>query len=153
MLPLSVLTLLEKAINRYITLDPCVKEKLQPLVNKTLGITIEGLSFTAYISFYPDNLFMSRYCQGEPNLMISGPPFALLALLQSEHPQTQLHQAKIKITGDVILAQKVNYFFNSLEIPWEYYLSFLTGDVIANQSTTFIKNSFNRLKTLSKEWQ
>lgn len=153
MLPLSVLTLLEKAINRYITLDPCVKEKLQPLVNKTLGITIEGLSFTAYISFYPDNLFMSRYCQGEPNLMISGPPFALLALLQSEHPQTQLHQAKIKITGDVMLAQKVNYFFNSLEIPWEYYLSFLTGDVIANQSTTFIKNSFNRLKTLSKEWQ
>ncbi len=153
MLPLPMLELLEKAMNRYITLDPCAKEKLQPLVGKALGISVEGLSFTVYIFFHADDIFMSRYCQGEPDLMISGPPFALLALLQSDHPQAQLHQSQINITGDVMLAQKVKYFFKSLDIPWEYYLSFLTGDVVANQSATFIKNSFNRLKSLSKEWQ
>jgi ubiquinone biosynthesis protein UbiJ len=41
--------------------------------------------------------------------------------------------------------------FQSIHIDWQYYLSLLTGDIIAKQSSGFIKNKIEKLKILSKE--
>lgn len=151
MLTLAITRLIESALNCYITLDPKIQTKQAELAGKVLGIHLIGFPVEIFFLFTAEKIYLQRACLSPADLMISAPPFTLLQLLQTEHPQSVLQQPNIHIQGDILLAQKIKAFFQSIHIPWEYYLSLLTGETVASQSGQFIKNNLKRFKRFSKE--
>jgi len=149
MLVLSALKIIENALNRFINLDNAAQKKLAGLAGKVVGVSISGLSLDIFITFHQDRIFLQRHCLGQSDLYIKAPPFTLLELMQAEHVQKILQQEHVEITGDVLLAQKIKILFQGSNIDWTYYMSLLTGDVLAQQSSSILKNSFSRLKKIS----
>ena len=147
----SALKLTEVALNKAVQLDFHAAEKLKALEGKVLGISISGLSIKFFFVFSENYIYLQSACLGEPDLFISAPPLTLLALLNATHPQTILQNEKVEVQGNVMLAQEIKLCFQKIDIDWEYYFSLLTGEIIAKQASTFVKNKLKKLKNLSKD--
>ena len=144
-----VLTLLEQAINTYLKAHTDYQKNLMALAGKTIAIKVKGLSIAFYMVFTAEHVYVQSTLAGEADLLISAPPFSLLHLFAKSEANSTLFSPEVEIRGDVLLAQQIKKIFAEMEIDWEYYLSLLFGDVVANESKNFITHSINRLKSVA----
>ena len=145
---LVVLSTLEKAINSYIQLDEASKNNLEMLSGKVLKLTLSGLDCTFFMVFSEKEIFLQTDCSGQPDLEIAGPPLVLLRLFSDGENSDALFSDEIKISGDLVFAQRMKTFFAGIKIDWTYYWSKIVGDVAANETERFLLGNMERAKSL-----
>jgi len=141
------LLLLQKAIQHALSLDSSMPNKIQALDGKTLEIIISPLQVNFYISFIQGTVILLPHFDGEPDTVIHSSPLGLIRLsLLPASKVRSLFNDKIRITGDVELGQKVKQLFDAMEVDWEGHLARFTGDVVAYQVGSLVRQglSFKR---------
>ena len=131
--------LLEKALNRYLALDPEAFKKLARLSGKVMTLEITDWHTTLYLLPNATGISLkSSKCLFEKSTdtihaEIKGTSLNLLRMGLTQ-PKDQNATAKsLTIKGDIHLAHQITQILQQLEINWEEPLSRITGDVIAHQ--------------------
>jgi ubiquinone biosynthesis protein UbiJ len=132
MLKKNLLSLLERAVRRYLSFDPYALEQLATLSGKVIQLDITDWETTFYLFPSARGIAIKPHYAHATDARIQGTLFALLNLqLADKKTATQLAR-KLHITGDVTVAHSFNKILQQLEIDWEEPLSNITGDVLAH---------------------
>src|SRR3990167_7980580 len=145
---------LEKAINHTLSLDASMPQKVGALHGKVLEIIIRPLNSCFFIQFDHHQLKLLSTYSGTPDTVIHSSPLGLirLSLLPSSKVRS-LFNDKIKMTGDTELGQQVKALFDDLDIDWEGHLAYFTGDVVAHQIGSLVRDGQALTKRLSGSFQ
>lgn len=134
------LLVLQTAINQALSLDDTISTKLQPLQNKVLEIIISPLQVNFFMSFSAEGLSLLAESDIPADASIQSSPLGLIRLsLLPVSKVRSLFNDEIRISGDVALGQQVKQLFDTLDIDWEGHLARFTGDVIAYQVGSFVR--------------
>ena len=131
---------LQKAIKHALSLDETMPQKIKLLHGKVIEIIINPLNVFFFISFEDNELRLLSSYAGVPDTIIHSSPLGLIRLsLLPASKVRSLFNDKIRISGDIELGQKVKLLFDELDIDWEGHLAHFTGDVIAHQIGSFVR--------------
>lgn len=137
-------TTLQAIVNRYISLDKEIEQKLKPLRGKILEINIKKTPFHYGFLFTKGNIEIVSADKIAADAVISGDLFAFLKLFKSS---SLSNMAKLSITGDQVFSESAYHLLHELDIDWEEILSHYTGDVVAHkvgQCVDEVQKWFNR---------
>ena len=145
---------LQKAIQRALALDPSSSDKIRALENKQVKMIIAPLSTSFFIVFKDGHLVLQADSNVPPNTTIHSSPLGLirLSLLPASRVRS-LFNDKIRISGDVILGQQVKNLFDSLDIDWEGHLAHFTGDMVAYQIGSFVRQGIGIKRQVSASFR
>jgi ubiquinone biosynthesis protein UbiJ len=131
---------LQKALNHALTLDDSMPDKIQALHGKVLEVIITPLDVNFFIRFYHREMQLLAMWDEHPDTIIHSSPLGLirLGLLPSSSVRS-LFNDKIRLAGDIELGQKVKKLFDEMDIDWEGHLAHFTGDVVAHQIGSFVR--------------
>jgi len=135
-IPKALLTAIEKAINRYLALDPGALKRLSLYRDKTVAVEISGFDFTFYILIKDKGVIVSQQEPDAIDTWLTGTPISLMKMgLSNKAVDTEniLFSGEVEIRGDIELGQALKTVFNEIDIDLEEQLSKITGDVIAHQ--------------------
>ena len=154
-IPATFLTAIEKAINRYLALDPVSLERLSSYRDKTVAVEISGLDFTFYILIKDKGVVVFQQEPDEIDTWLIGTPVSLMKMgLSNKAVETEniLFSGEVEIRGDVELGQALKTVFNEIDVDPEEQLSKITGDVVAHQVGNLVRGGMqwgrNSLQTL-----
>jgi len=134
------LSVLQKAINHALALDPGMPLKIQDLHGKVLEIIISPLNVNFFMSFAANELKLLAHYEGHPDAIIRSNPMGLIRLsLLPASKVRSLFNDNIRISGDVELGQHVKKLFDEIDIDWEGHLARFTGDVVAYQLGSLVR--------------
>ena len=135
---------LQKAINKAMQLDEHMPDKLQALNDKTLEMVIAPLNVNFYIQFQDGELLLLDRFDGHADTIIHSNPIGLIRLsLLPASKARSLFNDKIRMSGDIELGQQVKKLFDEMDIDWEGHLAHFTGDVVAHQIGSFVRQGLN----------
>lgn len=140
MLSTYFLSSLEKALNRYLTLDPESAKRLAALEGKTITIELMPLQKCFQLQIIDHKLRLHKEAPFSAEMKIKGTPLNMLSLAFSRDKKRQFFLANLVIEGDTELGQQFMAVFEQLDIDWEEYLSHGVGDVAAHEFFRFTKN-------------
>ncbi len=138
---------LQKAINCALALDEDMPTKMEPLEGKVLEVVVSPLNVCFFLTFHEGAVKLLAYYDGVPDTVIHSSPLGLIRLsLLPASKLRSLFNDNIRISGDVALGQEVKALFDNIEIDWEGHLSHFTGDVVAHQIGSWVREgrAFNR---------
>mgnify|MGYP000125470457 CR=1 FL=1 len=126
--------MLQLIINKYLSLDPDLEYKLEPLNGKIISINC-----TDYTFWQICGVFTHQHL-----LLISSKPEHIDVTIRSTLAgfiQFILSKDKsaIMIDGNVHIAELILKFISNLDLDWEEELSKYSGDVLAYQAVTLMK--------------
>lgn len=140
MIKYLTLKTLQKAINHALSLDAGAQVKLNALNGKTLEVIITPLKVRFFIHFSRGKLRLYTEYTGTVDTLIESSPVGLIRLsLLPGSKVRSLFNDDIKLSGDVTLGQEVKRLFDELDIDWEGHLAQFTGDVVAYQIGSFVR--------------
>jgi ubiquinone biosynthesis protein UbiJ len=145
------LNVLQSALNHALGLDKATVQKIRQLQGKVLQLVITPLNVQFYLVFTEDALRLLAKYDGLPDTIIYSSPLGLirLSLLPSSKARS-LFNDKIRISGDVELGQQVKQLFDELDVDWEGHLARFTGDVVAHQLGSFVRQGLDFKNQLSE---
>lgn len=114
---------LQWGLNQAIKLDPEQANLFAELDEKVIQVTLTDLKQTLFVIFYGNE---GRFAL-QSHLMGASDAHIKTTLTQWTHYQAD------QITGDVALGQALLTGLTNLEVDWEEALSKLTGDLLAHQ--------------------
>lgn len=118
------LQVVEKLINQALTLQPNLLSSLHKHEGKVIKLIITDL-LTCYLSFIGDRLILYSTYGAQADTTIKAD---LVTLLKS---MTQTQVNALTLEGDSEFAQDLQKTFKKININFEDYLAYLTGDAIA----------------------
>lgn len=132
---------IERVANQFLKLDPQSRKALEPLAGKQFKVSIDEFPWPLVFAFSESIDVMAIQdevpCEVDCSIELS---LATLKLLQDSSQITALiQQQKLKLQGDINVAQQFSQLMKNINIDWEEQLSKYTGDVIAH--TLFSVNS------------
>lgn len=128
---------IEQAVNRVIGLDPAAAGRLARLHGRMIAIRLTGTGLELVFVPGPDGrLQLLGSIEGEPDCRLSGSPLDLMRSGDRRDGPAQLFAGRVRIEGDVELAQAFGDIIGGLDIDWEEQLAQLTGDVFAHEVGT-----------------
>jgi ubiquinone biosynthesis protein UbiJ len=130
---------LEKALNRYLALDPEAPKRLLPLDGKIVTVALTTPKLYCQLRIHQQKIVLSLEECYPADLTIKGTPFSLLSLALSPAKKERFFATDLSIEGDAELGQQVLDLFAQLDIDWEEYLSQWIGDFPAHQLGRFTK--------------
>jgi ubiquinone biosynthesis protein UbiJ len=133
---------LEKALKRYLALDPESSKRLLALQGKTVTLALKAPSLCFQLSFQENTVYLRADDFLPAELTIRGTPLNLLSLALSRDKKQHFFSETVVIEGDAELGQQIVDLFDQLDIDWEEYLSHLMGDLPAHQLGRFTKRFF-----------
>jgi ubiquinone biosynthesis accessory factor UbiJ len=138
---------LEIAVNQALALDEASSEKLEALSNKVLQLIIEPLNILFFIEFKDKRMLFIDTYEGHVDTVIHSNPigFIRLSLLPASKARS-LFNDKIRISGDLELGQQVKKLFDELDIDWEGHMAEFTGDVVAHQLGSWVRQGMAHAK-------
>jgi len=135
---------LQKAINHALALDETMPGKLGALQGKVLKIIITPLNVNFFIHFTANELELLADYAGDADTTIDSSPLGLIRLsLLPAFKVRSLFNDDIKISGNVELGQAVKKIFDGMEIDWEGHIAKFTGDVVAYQIGSFLRQGLS----------
>jgi ubiquinone biosynthesis protein UbiJ len=123
---------LDKLINNYIKLDPYVAVLMQPLVDKTVALSLAEFPGDIYFHFQPAGKIKLSATAANTDVTIKGSLVSLANLALSSEKAAIMGQGKVKIQGDMEVAEHFQKFWQSLHIDWEGQIANWVGDPLAN---------------------
>lgn len=133
MLKNSFLLWLEKALNRYLNLDPETNQRLHTLEGKVVRIDLKSLQLQFDLHFSNQHIKLSTIQTDTPDTTIIGTPLQLMGVMLNKENRVQFFAKDVQITGDLMVGQQIIQLFDALDIDWEEQLSKLVGDNAAHQ--------------------
>lgn len=145
---------LQLAINHALSLDESMPTKMKPLQGKVLEIIIAPLGVNFYIRFVDHTLQLLPEYDQVPDTIIHSSPLGLIRLsLLPASKVRSLFNDRIKISGDVELGQHVKKLFDEIDIDWEGHLAHFTGDVVAWQLGSLVRQGLAFKQQVSESMQ
>lgn len=133
-------SLLQKALNRYLALDPESAKRIQGLEGKTVLLTLLGAGISLQLVFRDGRIQIKHDDFLTSDTTIQGMPLSLLHMKLTRGDRKQFFAEDVAIEGDLDVAQSVMDLFDQLEIDWEEYLSHWVGDVPSHQVGRFVRH-------------
>ena len=128
--PLPLLTALEGAINRVLTLDPHSLAAVCELQGQVIELQLEGLNTRFFMLILEDSVELSRFHDETADSTISGSPMALLSMLKNPDA---LFEGSVTITGNMSNVRKLKSVMDNLDVDWEERVASVVGDTPAHQ--------------------
>ena len=139
-----LLPVLQKALNRYLALDPESAVRLRALRGKVVTIELKIFPPLIFSLLFKDNeIEILSDLSEQPDLIIRGMPLSLLRLSVSDDKRKHFFGDDVTLEGNLELGQQVTDLFDQLEIDWEEYASRWVGDVSAHQLGRVVRDVKN----------
>ncbi|KXI29900.1 ubiquinone biosynthesis accessory factor UbiJ [Paraglaciecola hydrolytica] len=141
---------IEGVLNQLVKLDPSSQTKLKKLHGKSLVVHISELPWPLLFQF-SEHISVAIIQGYEADQKLASCIIELnldtLPLLQDSSKLTQLiQQEKLKLVGDIYVAQSFSSLMQELDIDWEEQLSVYTGDVLAHQTFLSVRSVISHSK-------
>ncbi|MFM8342154.1 MAG: SCP2 domain-containing protein [Methylomonas sp.] len=136
-----LISLLEPAINQYLSLDDNASTLLSPITGKVVAIEISSFNQTIYLCPTATKLQILETYNDTVDAKISGSLSALGLMGLSATPMRSLFQGDVRIEGDTQVAHKFQSLFAKLEINLEAKLARYTGESLAQQFGSLFRSS------------
>jgi ubiquinone biosynthesis accessory factor UbiJ len=141
---------LQKAINHALALDPSMPAKIQSLQGHVLQIIISPLNVYFFIAFEQGQLRLLDHYNEHPDTIIHSSPLGLIRLsLLPASKVRSLFNDNIRMSGNIELGQRVKQLIDELDIDWEGHLALFTGDVVAHQVGSFVRQGLRFKRQIS----
>lgn len=140
---------LERALNHLIKLDPDSRAGLVPLVDKQLEVQIEEMPWVLVFAFSQriDVLVNSAHSdRNEADCSIALSVESLQKLQDSSQLTTLIQQDKLRLEGDIHVAQDFSQFLKKIDIDWEEQLAKMTSDVFAHSAFVAGKTALEKIE-------
>jgi len=158
-LPMSLLSLVERALNAYLHLDGEAFSRASELEGKVVALHIKVLDITLYFEISSDDIQVLGEYGGTPDATISGSLAGLVRLSQSDDSASVMLDSDVEIHGDMRIAEAFSRLLSEASIDWEEILSKWVGDPTAHQtgkavrlSNSWIKDSVDSMKANTSEY-
>ncbi|HEB63069.1 MAG TPA: Sterol-binding domain protein [Gammaproteobacteria bacterium] len=158
-LPDTLINLMEKAFNHYLSSDPLTPEKLSRLDGKTIAIELSDARQTLYFTFTGQHVEVTQAVGESPDTIIKGTLFSLAKTGVEKPGSSSIFSSNIEIQGNSELGKQFQEILTQIDIDWEEQLSQYTGDVIAHQAGTaarilqnWVKQTFGTLQKNTTEY-
>lgn len=158
-LPMSLLSLVERALNTFLKLDGEALSRESQLAGKVVALHIKVLDITLYFDIASDDIQVLGEYGDTPDATISGSIAGLVRLSQSEDSASSMLESDVEIHGDMRVAEAFSRLLSDASIDWEEILSKWVGDSAAHQtgkavrlSNGWIKDSVESMKANTSEY-
>lgn len=129
--------LLDKIVNRYLSLDSEVAQKISDFEGKVIAIELQGINKTFFLFPLADQqgavLSLSDSYDGVPDTVLKGSPAALFKMGLADDVAPLMLKGEVEITGDVRLGREFKKLLAEIDIDWEENMATWMGDVPAHQ--------------------
>ena len=139
----SSISAMEAAINRYLSLDPEVAEKLSALEGKVIAIEITGVNKTLYFFPHQAGMDVSDQYEDEVDTTLKGSPIALLKMSLTKDVAPLMLKGEVEIEGDVRLGRSFKKILSEMDVDWEEYIARMIGDAPAHHLASLTKKIIN----------
>jgi len=126
--------LIETAINRYLSLDPEMRDKLAAFEGKVIKIEITGTRFNLYMFPGAHGVSVSMQNDGEVDTVIKGSAIALFKMGLVKNAADMLLTGEVEIKGDTRLGHQFKNALSQMDIDWAAPLAEVLGDGVAFQA-------------------
>lgn len=144
-----VLTTLQKAFHRYLSLDPASEDRLAALEGRRVSLTL-GKAIVFYIVFSDRKISFLSEIEGSPDTIIKGNPLSLFRMTLTKGNRKSFFEDDVSIEGNMDVGQQVIALFDELEIDWEEWFSHWVGDVPSYHVGRAVRSLKRFNKTLSE---
>ncbi len=158
-LPSTLINLLEKAFNHYLSLDPLTPEKLSQLDGKVIAVELTDAGQTLCFTFTGRHVEITQIPIESPDTVIKGSLFSLVKIGLEKPGSSSVFSSSVEVQGDSELGKQFQEILTQIDIDWEEQLSHYTGDAIAHQAGSAIrtlqdwaKQTFDTLKQNTTEY-
>ena len=125
------MSLLDKVINRYLSLDPEMSARLEAFDGKIIAIEVVGTGKTFYLAPQQGKLKLRHNVDEQADTTLRGSPMALFKMGMADRVAPMLLKGDIEITGDIRLGREFKQVLADMDIDWEEQLSTVLGDATA----------------------
>ena len=132
---------LELSLNRYLTLDPDNRQRLQPLKNATVELALTGTGLTFYLHGQTDGLTVHSQFDETPDATLRGSIAGFLAMGLSPELNPVFSTGAVSIEGDSHIARQFQRLITDAEIDWSGLLATLTGDLVAEAGEQTLRSA------------
>ena len=139
---LPILIPAERVINAALAVDELGKERLGELNDKVIVIHETSFDATVGVSIVANSVQLLNQFDGEADVTLSGDYSSLLALLKSSDA---LYGSRIRIEGELGVAETLRSIIGQLDIDAESLLAPITGGTVAHQAGRFLESSMHWL--------
>ncbi len=136
-----VISAIEIALNKYLSLDEDVAVFLRPLSGKIIAVTIQPFGETIYLCPTSQSIQIIDVYTGEVDTTLTGSLMALGLMGLSSTPARSFFSGEVQITGDLTIGHRFQRLFEQLDVDIEEQLSRYTGDVIAHKIGHFFRRA------------
>jgi ubiquinone biosynthesis protein UbiJ len=134
-----LMSAMEAALNKYLSLDQNSGEFLAPLAGKVIAVTITPFNETLYLCPSSDAIQLLDYSPEPPDTQLTGSVFALGLMGLSSKPMRAVFSGEVTIVGDMNTGRKFQELFAKLDINLERQLAQYTGDTVAHNISRFFR--------------
>ena len=138
-------------INRYLSLDPEVTEKLSVLEGKVIAVEITGVDKTLYFLPHQAGMDVVEQYDDAADTTLKGSPVALLKMSMSKDVAPLMLKGEVEIEGDVRLGRSFKKILSEMEVDWEEYIARIIGDAPAHHFSSLAKKIINWGRQSSSE--
>lgn len=135
----KLISLLERAISRYLALDPETLNRLSALSGKVVKIELTDWQTALYLFPSATGIAIQLDHAKKPDAEIKGTLLELVHIRFADEKNAAMLAKKLEIKGDIHLAQTFNQILQQVEIDWEEPLSTFTGDIVAHRIGSFVR--------------
>ena len=136
----TLVTLLEQGLNSLLTRDPVTLRALDRLSGRVIALQINSpVAMTLFLIPNNEGLQLQQHYGDEPDARIAGSASALLRLVSSEDKAAALFGKGVTISGDSVLANRLQAILADTDIDWEGLLADQIGDLPAHQAANFVR--------------
>lgn len=145
------LLVLQKAINQALMLDESMPQKIKAFDDRVLEIIISPLNVNFFIRFAGGELRLMPLYEGVVDTIIHSSPLGLIRLSVLPASKVRsLFNDNVRMSGNIEFGQQVKQLFDNLDIDWEGHLARFTGDVVAYQVGSLVRQGLEFKRQLGE---
>ena len=123
-------SVVETVLNQVLRLDSAGSQALLAQLERAVTVRLDPPGWDISVSARGEHIGVSTEPAEEAALELAGSPLAFAALLTGE--QSVFHDGRLRVTGDVALAQGLQTSVMALDLDWEGELARHLGDLPAH---------------------
>lgn len=124
-------SLLERAGNHALTLDPEALHRLAELDGRSIVLNVSQTEISLVLRPDSQGVRLGLNTGEDADVTLTATPSAFLRIASQGLDDTAYSPGELEITGDALLAQRFARILGDLDIDWEELLAERTGDVPA----------------------
>ncbi|OOZ17186.1 hypothetical protein BOW28_06970 [Solemya velum gill symbiont] len=129
----TLLVGLESAVNQVLEKDQVTRERLAKLHGRRIAIELVGWVTLHCVPDGRGALQIFSAPVEEAEAVISATPFNFAETAMADRREDQVFKGKIRLRGDIHLAEAFSNILADFDFDWEEALSKIAGDLVAHQ--------------------